>query len=147
MEFPRFPIAARARALALAALLSAPGLEAVEALAGDGVQFSRDCERTYINKQVGDNEQWAITWEIYGDATGNVFKLDGSEPSEIECILVGEDEANEIFDCFGASACAGPPCGGAQWTPIASNLAIPLSFFLPPGVDPLDPFENCDIAE
>lgn len=124
--------------LGLALSLAAP-----EARAGDGVQFSSDCQRTYVNKQVNGVEQWAITWEIYGDATGNVFMLDGSDPSFIECIFMDETLETEIFDCFGSSACAGPPCGGEQWEMIAQGLEIPLSFFLPPGVDIQDPIGAC----
>ncbi|MEW6271491.1 MAG: hypothetical protein AB1689_19590 [Thermodesulfobacteriota bacterium] len=136
------------RRLALGlAVLAVAALGAGSAWAGDGVQFSGDCDRTYVNKQVGDTEQWAITWEIYGNATGNVFKLDGSDPSFIECILVDETETEEVFDCFGSAACAGPPCGGSQWTLIGQNIAIPLEFFFPPGVDPLNPFDQCELAE
>jgi hypothetical protein len=94
----------------------------------------------------GDSEQWATTWQIYGDATGNVFELDGSAPQFIECTLVGEDAANEIFDCFGSAACTTPPCGATQRTTIASNVAIPLTFFLPPDVDPADPLTACTPA-
>jgi hypothetical protein len=146
MRSGRLPTS-RARALAAAVLLVAPTFGAVAARAGDGVQFSRDCDRTYINKQVGDSEQWAITWEVYGDATGNVLKLDGTEPSFIECVLVGEDASDEIFDCYGSSACSGPPCGGSGWGLIASGVSIPLGFFLPPDVDPLNPFDDCEVAE
>ena len=130
-------------ALALLAWTFAAGA----AHAGDGAQFSGDCGSTYVNKKVGSNEQWAITWELYGNATGNVLKLDGSAPSFIECSLVGEDDTNEIFDCYGADACTSPPCGGKQWTLIGSNLSIPTSFFLPPGVDPLVPFDSCEPVE
>jgi hypothetical protein len=111
--------------------------------AGDGVQFDSFCDRTYVNKKVGENEQWAITWQIFGNASGNVFKLDGSAPSFIECELVDEDDENEIFNCYGSSACSGPPCGDTQWTLIASEIAIPTTFFLPPGVDPVDPVASC----
>jgi hypothetical protein len=120
-------------ALALAAATFVAGT----AQAGDGAQFDTLCERTYVNKKVGDNEQWAITWDLYGNATGNVLKLDGSPPSFIECIWQDETETNQIFDCYGASACTGPPCGGPQqWTLIDTGVSIPTSFFLPPGVDP-----------
>jgi hypothetical protein len=124
---------------AVAALLAL----ASTARAGDGAQFDRSCTSTYVNKKVGDNEQWAITWSIYGDVTGNVLKLDGSPPSFLECEAVGEDGDDELFDCFGASACTAPPCGDTQWTPIGTDIAIPFSFFLPSGVDPLDPFDAC----
>ena len=127
---------------ACAAVLALAGA----ARAGDGVQFDRSCSSTFVNKKVGTNEQWAITWEIYGNATGNVLKLDGSAPSFIECELVNEDETNEIFDCYGSDACTSPPCGGTQWTLIGSNLAIPLTFFLPTGVDTQSPFDSCEPA-
>lgn len=117
------------------------------AQAGDGAQFSSDCDRTYVNKKVGDNEQWAITWELFGDASGNVLKLDGSAPSFIECTLQDETDTDEIFDCYGSSACTGPPCGGTQWTLIGTNISIPTSFFLPPGVDPLDPDSSCNLRD
>ena len=120
---------------------------AATANAGDGVQYDTFCDRTYVNKKVGDNEQWAITWEIYGNATGNVLKLDGSPPSFIECLLSPEtlDDVEQIFDCYGSSACSSPPCGGSQWTLIASGLRIPTTFFLPPGVAPEDAFEGCEV--
>jgi hypothetical protein len=127
----------RSGSIALAAIAL---LAAAPALAGDGVQFDGTCDRTYVNKQVGDNEQWAITWEIFGDASGNVFKLDGSPPSFIECQIKEETEGNQIFDCYGSSACTTLPCGDTQWTLIAADIAIPTTFFLPPGVDPEDPF-------
>ena len=129
-------------AVASLALLAATAL-AGAAHAGDGAQFDSFCDRTYVNKKVGDNEQWAITWEIYGNATGNVLKLDGSPPSFIECQLQDETDTEEIFDCYGADACTGPPCGGPQWTLIATGIRIPTSFFLPPGVDPLDAGDGC----
>ena len=113
------------------------------AQAGDGAQFDGSCTSTYVNKKVGTNEQWAITWEIYGNVTGNVLKLDGSAPSFIECTLAGSEGENDLFDCYGSDACTTPPCGGTQWTSIGSSISIPLSFFLPPGVDPLSPFDSC----
>jgi hypothetical protein len=128
-------------AVASLALLAFSGA----AHAGDGVQFDTLCDRTYVNKKVGDNEQWAITWEIYGDATGNVLKLDGSPPSFIECLLKDETDTEEIFDCYGADACNGPPCSGPQWTLIAEGIRILTSFFLPPGVDPRGPFGACEV--
>ena len=125
--------------VACAALLALAGA----AQAGDGAQFDSSCTSTYVNKKVGTNEQWAITWEIYGNATGNVLKLDGSAPSFIECTLAGSEGENDLFDCYGSDACTTPPCGGTQWTSIGSSISIPLSFFLPPGVDPLSPFDSC----
>ena len=125
--------------VACAALLALAGA----AQAGDGAQFDRECTATYVNKKVGTNEQWAITWEIYGNVTGNVLKLDGSAPSFIECTLAGSEGENDLFDCYGSDACTTPPCGGTQWTSIGSSISIPLSFFLPPGVDPLSPFDSC----
>jgi len=131
----------RSATIALAAAVVL--LLAATANAGDGAQFDTFCEKTYVNKKVGDNEQWAITWQIYGTASGNVFKLDGSPPSFIECEAIDEDDENQIFNCYGSSACTGPLCGDTQWTLIASEIAIPTTFFLPPGVDPLDPYPSC----
>ena len=54
-------------ALALLAWTFAAGA----AHAGDGAQFSGDCGSTYVNKKVGSNEQWAITWEPYGNGRTN----------------------------------------------------------------------------
>ena len=129
-------------AVALTAVLTVSGV----ALAGDGAQFGSFCDRTYVNKQVGETEQWAVTWEVYGNATGNVLKLDGSPPSFIECFLVGEEGDDEIFDCWGSESCAGPSCGGDQWVLVKSGISVPLSFFLPPGVDPSAPFESCAVG-
>jgi hypothetical protein len=112
--------------------------------AADGAQFDRSCTRTYVNKKVGDNEQWAITWELFADATGNVLKLDGSPPSFIECVWQDQTDTEVVFDCFGASACSGPPCSATAWTQISTGLRIPTSFFLPPGVDPANPDLDCD---
>ena len=128
------------------AAVAAAVLVPTVARAGDGAQFSRDCQSTYVNKKVGDNEQWAITWDIVSEtASGNVFKLDGSPPSFIECVGTDINDTDVTFDCFGSSACTGPPCGGdTQWTQIASGTSIPLTFFYPPGVDTSDPTSDCD---
>lgn len=133
-------------AVASLALLAVAGA----AHAGDGVQYDTFCARTYVNKKVGDNEQWAITWEIDGDATGNVLKLDGSPPSFIECIAQPESSIDEqVFDCFGSSPCSTPPCSGSQWTLIGSGIRIPTTFFLPPGVDPEEALDEtaCDFED
>ncbi|MFM7143586.1 MAG: hypothetical protein ACKO2K_16900, partial [Alphaproteobacteria bacterium] len=39
-------------------------LRAAAAVAGDGVELSAACDATYVNKRVGANEQWAITWDL-----------------------------------------------------------------------------------
>jgi hypothetical protein len=144
MTSPRRPLPRlRSVAIALAALaLVAVGTRSAHA--GDGAQFSGDCGSTFVNKKVGANEQWAITWQLFGSASGNVLKLDGSAPSFIECDWQDDDGTNEIFNCYGSSACSGPQCGGTQWTLIASNLSIARTFFLPPGVDTSDPVSDCD---
>ena len=143
MMSPRRPLPRlRSLATALAALaLVAVGTGAAHA--GDGAQFSGDCFLTYINKKVGDTEQWAITWDGI-TASGNVFKLDGSAPSFIECLFVSEDDTNEVLDCYGSSACSAPQCGGSQWTKIASSVTIPRTFFYPPGVDVSAPDDSCE---
>jgi hypothetical protein len=145
MEATRWhPARLRPLALAIAALVT---IGATRAHAGDGAQFSRDCDRVYVNKQVAD-EQWAITWQRFGDASGNVFKLDGSPPSFIDCRFIDGNDQRYTYDCYGAPACNGAPaiCGGTQWVLVVDDLVIDTAFFLPPGVDPADPYATCQIG-
>jgi hypothetical protein len=130
----------------VALAVAAGALSADLALAGDAAQFSTDCSQILVNKQVGDNEQWAITYDIATqEVNGNVFKLDGSDPSFIDCDFVSEDEGQITFDCFGSDGCVFEEfCGGDQWTLIGEGIVVPLSFFLPEGLTGFDsPDEVC----
>ena len=116
---------------------------AARAGAGDGVEFSAACNATYVNKRVGANEQWAITWDLVARASGNVFQRDGGPPSFIECYRrAGGTETEIAFDCYGAPPCPGPPCA-AKWSLIPGPTLVPASFFYPPGVNPADPKAAC----
>lgn len=129
------------RAVAAAAMLFS--LRAAAATAGDGVEFSAACDATYVNKRVGANEQWAITWDLVAHVSGNVFELDGGPPSFVECWRRpgGADDLLS-FDCYGSPACRTPPCS-ASWTLIPGPTLVPASFFYPPGVNPADPRGAC----
>ncbi|MFM7734990.1 MAG: right-handed parallel beta-helix repeat-containing protein, partial [Alphaproteobacteria bacterium] len=118
-------------------------LRAAAAVAGDGVELSAACDATYVNKRVGANEQWAITWDLVAHVSGNVFKLDGGPPSFVECWRrPGGDDALLSFDCYGSPACRTPPCAAA-WTSIPGPTVVQASFLYPPGVDPADPRAAC----
>ena len=47
-------------------------------------------------------------------------------------------DTDATFDCFGADACAGARCPTSQYTHIAGDISLPLSFFFPPGEGPGD---------
>lgn len=106
---------------------------------GSGVQMTPDSRRYLISKDVGA-ERWAISFNLADrTVTGNVFKTDGSAPSFIWCRITSETPAADplqisyVLDCSGADACVAAPCASESWTPIASGLTIPGSFFLPAG--------------
>jgi hypothetical protein len=119
---------------------------------GSGVQVSPDAKRVLVSKDVG-NERWSITQNDDGTVTGNVFALDGGQPSFIWCDpedggsfgdfwddfiddLIGGDDDDDGDDdelryaCYGASACGGSPCDEDEWDFIA-DVTLPESFFRP----------------
>jgi len=129
--------------LVLAATLVAAGWTPGPSVAGDGVEFSAACDATYVNKRVGANEQWAITWDLVARASGNVFKLDGGPPSFVECWRRPGGTADRLaFDCYGAPPCRQPPCADS-WVLLPGPTEVPASFLYPPGVDPDDPGAAC----
>jgi len=113
-------------------VLVAPSL--VEAQSG--VQWTRDRDATLVSKDV-EGERWAITYRLSdGRVTGNVLRTDGGPPAFLDCNRTSATDTDATFDCFGADACAGAPCPTSQYTPIASGISLPLSFFFPPGDGP-----------
>lgn len=102
------------------------------ALAGSGVQYSRDKKSTLISKDVG-TERWAITYRLADGAVfGNVFYPDGREPSFVSCDRSSSNGGSATFRCYGADRCGGEPCPPGQYSFIA-DVTLPESFFLPPG--------------
>src|SRR5258707_296201 len=104
-------------------------LTSQEATAADrGIQLSPDGKRIMANKDVGA-ERWAIVLnKDDGTVTGNVFRQDGSPPAFIFCRPT--PDAN-VFECFGADACAGSPCTNG-FNPLGT-VTLPSSFFdVPP---------------
>ncbi|MBI3770337.1 MAG: hypothetical protein HY271_17840 [Deltaproteobacteria bacterium] len=98
-------------------------------LAADrGIQLSPDGKRVMANKDIGA-ERWAITFnKDDGTVVGNVFREDGSPPAFVFCRPASE--AN-VFECFGADACAGSPCTNG-FSPLGM-VTLPSSFFeVPP---------------
>lgn len=102
--------------------------------AGQGsAQWTRDRDATLISKDVGA-ERWAITYRLSDSrVTGNVFRTDGGPSSFLQCNRTASDATNITFDCFGASACNGSPCPSTQYGALASGVALPITFFFPPG--------------
>lgn len=129
-------------ALAVVALMLGADL----ALAGDAVQFSADCSKLLVNKKVGENEQWAITYDIATrGVSGNVFRLDGGDPAFLSCQFQGANGDQLTYDCIGSDGCIFKEfCGGDQWTTVAEGIVVPFSFFLPEGLSGFDsPDEVC----
>lgn len=121
-------------------LLSVLALVIAPALAGaqTGVQWTRDREATLVSKDVGA-ERWAITYRLAdGHVTGNVFRSDGGPSSFLDCNRTSATDVDATFDCYGADACGAAPCPESQYTLIATDISLPLSFFFPPGDGPND---------
>jgi len=111
---------------------------AAESGAPSAAQWTLERDATLINKDVGD-ERWSITYRLAdGRVTGNIFRSSGA-PLFVQCRQVSSDGDTGMFDCYGADACAGVPCGTDQYELIASNISLPLSFFYPPGDGPEPP--------
>ncbi len=118
--------------LAVLALVVAPSL----AGADSGVQWTRDRQATLVSKDVGA-ERWAITYRLGdGHVTGNVFRTDGGPSSFLDCDRTSVTDTDATFDCYGADACGAAPCPESQYTLIAADISLPLSFFFPPGDGP-----------
>jgi len=103
---------------------------------------------TYVvNKDVGA-ERWTINLNLASldpqraiNVTGNVYRS-GQSPSFVWC-QERADSTGTLADpgstfrlrCSGASACGATAtgCARSEWSTIADLVAIPASFFLPPG--------------
>jgi hypothetical protein len=91
------------------------------------------------------------------NVTGNVYPLDGSAPQFVYC-QERQNSAGDLanpdsefhFGCVGASACqkTASECADHDWQviPGGNDIAIPASFFLPPGGLPATPQSDPDIV-
>ena len=139
LRSPRFPIV-----LAGLALLASPGL----ARAQSGATLSPDRLSYMVNKDLA-GERWTINLNLSDaspqkllNATGNVFKPDGSPPVFVLCQIRDDSDGDLAdptstfrFTCQGADACptTATECAQTGWSVISANVPIPASFFLPPG--------------
>jgi hypothetical protein len=120
-------------AVAAALLAGALGAAAGPAHAQrqSGIQLTPGSARYLISKDVGQ-ERWAITYNLDDKTvTGNVFPLDGGNPSFLACVITS-DIAAETYDlsCQFAQPCPSAPCSN-QWGAPFPVPGIPRSFFLP----------------
>jgi len=145
---PRFRFAPSARnALAVAVVLAGSLVAAAAALAQSGATLTPDKLSYLVSKDVGA-ERWTINLNLATlspqrtiNVTGNVYRP-GQPPSFVWC-KEREDSTGTLstpsslfrMRCSGASACGetATGCARSQWTTIADDIAIPASFFLPPG--------------
>ena len=135
----------RIAAFAIVALLGAHG---AHAQTPSGSTLSPDGRSFLVNKDLG-NERWTINVNLYGNdpgdivnVTGNIFRADGGPASFVTC-LVRSDSTGTLTDpdstfrlaCSGSDACTttAENCARDAWTPIADDVPVPASFFLPPG--------------
>ena len=141
LRSPRLPVV-----LAGLVLLAA----ATSARAESGATLSPDRLSYMVNKDLA-GERWTINLNLssasprqYLNATGNVFKPDGSPPVFVLCQIRADSDGDLAdpsstfrFTCQGADACpsTASECAQNGWAVIAADVPIPASFFLPPGGD------------
>lgn len=121
---------------------------ATSAAAQGGSTLSPDRLSYMVNKDLA-GERWTINLNLattapqrFLNATGNVFRPDGSPPVFVLC-QIRDDSTGTLEDpssvfrlaCQGADACptTATECAQTSWRPIAGDVPIPASFFLPPG--------------
>jgi hypothetical protein len=129
-----------------------------------GATLAFDRSTYLVNKDLG-NERWSIALNVkpvetgedttprIQSVTGNVLKRDGSAPSFIYC-TERTDSQGSLADsgsefrlaCLGTNACGTSATECAQgWELINDDVALPASFFLPPGGLPAPPQSDPDI--
>jgi N-acetylneuraminic acid mutarotase len=120
----------RRHALSLALVLG--GLAAAGTAAGQSaVQIPPDGAGALITKDVA-GQRWAISRNLDGTVTGNVFSPDGGPPSFVWCEQTGAANGEVMLSCRGADRCALAPCTPDGFRFVA-DVTLPASFFLPPG--------------
>jgi hypothetical protein len=115
-----------------------------------GATLTPDRLSYVVNKDIGP-DRWTINLNLSSDdptrfinATGNVFKSDGSPPSFVLCQIrpestgtLSDPSSTFRFTCKGTDACqtSATDCAQSEWRPIpgADDVQLGASFFLPPG--------------
>lgn len=132
-----------------------------------GATLSLDRLNFLVNKDVGD-ERWSMSLNFVPvptaeggvttrleSVTGNVFQPDGSPPSFVFCTTTPgstgtlEDPTSEFrFSCQATSACTSTArdCAANAWVQVPEEIALPASFFLPPGGLPATAQSDPDIV-
>jgi hypothetical protein len=112
------------------------GARAAHAQRGSGIQLTPGSTRYLISKDVGQ-ERWAITYNLEDKTvTGNVFPIDGGDPTFLVCDITRVEQAPNpadaqyFLDCRASAPCESAPCG-IQWGDPISVGPIPGSFLLP----------------
>jgi hypothetical protein len=148
------PVIARrscARTALLAGLvLLLLGLTSGDAVAQRGATLTPDRLTYIVNKDVG-GDRWTITVNLATfdpvrilNLTGNVYRPGAASPSFIWC-QVRPDSTGTLADpasqfrlrCSGTESCTATALGCARsaWLPIADDVVLPASFFLPAAGD------------
>lgn len=124
-------------AVLCAGLLLGPPVPA-DAQRGSGIQLSPQSNRYFISKDVG-RERWAITYNLDDKTvTGNVFPVDGGDPTFLSCDITRVEQAPDpadaqyFLECRAAAPCPSAPCAD-QWGAPTAVGPIPGSFLLPTG--------------
>jgi hypothetical protein len=139
LRSPRLPVV-----LAGLAVLASSGV----ARAQSGATLSPDRLSYMVNKDLA-GERWTINLNLssaapqtFLNATGNVFKPDGSPPVFVLCQIRADSDGDLAdpsstfrFTCQGADACptTATECARTGWSVISADVPIPAGFFLPPG--------------
>ena len=113
-----------------------------------GSTLSPDQQSFLVNKDIG-SERWTIGLNLFStdpsniiNVTGNIFRADGGAASFVSCLVRSDstgslDDPSSVFrlSCYGTDACTktADECAREEWTPIADDVQVPASFFLPPG--------------
>jgi len=158
---------ARGSSLARSGLeLAAPRSAHAQASGGRGATLTLDRLNHLVTKDVG-SERWSISYSYqpfesdqqgvatrFLSVTGNVYQPDGGAPSFVYCLLRPDstgsldDPASELrFVCQGTDACTTTARDCAEsWRPIANDVRLQASFFLPPAGLPAPPQSDPEIV-
>lgn len=147
--------------------LVAPRSAHAQAGGGRGATLTIDRLNHLVTKDVG-SERWSISYSLqpftsdqggvvtrFLNVTGNVYQQDGAPPSFVYCLQrpdstgTLDDPSSELrFVCLGSDACdsTARDCAARAWQPIANDVRLPASFFLPPAGLPAPPQSDPEIV-